>query len=190
MGRPRKEASKRELPATSPLEGWAPPRAEDLVPSVPVGNTSLKIEMIPAIATGRAQGLSVRACAGLPSVRVPEDRLEQWLRVGEAAALAEIPNIYALLYLEWLRGESQYETWALKHGHAAGINKRYTDKFIRWRLALMNRREYTPQSGATGTATGTLNGTPFELITPEEAARELDEKLNAFLEEAGEVSDE
>lgn len=136
--------------------------------------------VIVAVAKALARGCTRRQAAALAGVR--PNTLNTWVKRGHEETEEGKETILTALAFEVDRAEAHYQDELLRIGNLSSVDKRISDKFVRWRLAVGAPKEFTIPATAVGTAAQGL-GPAFELVTPEEAVGFLTEKLERFLAE-------
>lgn len=144
-------------------------------------------DVIASVAKALARGCTRRQAAALAGV-TSANLLTTWVKRG-LEELDEFENgkrtetsVLATLAFEVSRAEAHYQAELIDIGNKASVNKGLSDKWVRWRLAVAAPKDFTVPAASLGPASQGL-GPAFELVTPEEAATTLDEKLARFLEE-------
>ena len=126
------------------------------------------------------KGATRRMAAALAGTT--EVRLQGWLRRGRESIEAGKRSRYTELVQDVDRAEAEYQMGLVELATEAISDKSMNDKVLRWRLAVAAPKDFTVPREAPAAAGNGL-GPLFELVTPEEARKRLDEKLNRFLEE-------
>lgn len=173
MARPRKDPKLHPALPLDPLEGYAPCGTRG-------PTTTLKPRMIPVIAKALAAGKTRKVAAS--KAGTTDACLRQWLKRGEEQALQGKPTLYTRLLSEVQHAEAHFAD-KLDEIELKGLvdPRRFDMKHLRWRKALADPKYNTlpTQGSGENEASGALAA--FQLMTPEEAVRSVQAKLERFL---------
>lgn len=160
-----------ELP--DPLEGY------HFRPGRRGPRTTLTREMIPVIAQWLARTGVLRIAAA--KAGASEDTLGKWISRGRDAANRRKNSLYTELLI------ACEEAWAHRFAHLIELGERtvvdrhMNPRFITWLMSVTGPKHFTVQREQAAQA-GNVLGPAFEMVTPEQAAKALEEKARKFLE--------
>jgi hypothetical protein len=176
MARPKKDPSKVDPTPLNPLEGYAPCGTRG-----PITILEEKPKMIGVIARALASGKTRKDAAS--KAGTTDDCLRQWLKRGNEQALQGKATLYTKLLAEVNHAEAHWRDKLQEVELQGMVNPRRFDlKHARWRLAISDPKNFTQQRGPGEDEAG--HGlAAFQLMSPEEAVRSVEEKLLRFLKE-------
>lgn len=157
-----------EIP--DPLEGW------DWKGSRGPAST-LKEDMIPVIAKALAETGFKRVAAARAGVT--EDALSAWLARGAQQTKARKRSIYTRLLAACEAAFAHHATYLIRLGDRTVLDRHTNPRWLTWKLSVMGPTFRIPKEGPSGTGQGL--GPAFEIQSPQDAARSLEEKLAHFL---------
>lgn len=166
----RDEPEPAEVP--DPLAGW---RWDD---GKPGPSSSLTMEKARKICEAIASGATKREAAAAGDTT--EDCVDAWLERGRKTAAARKTSPYTRFLLVYEKAEAHYQRWARDLGHRTVLDKKTNPRFITWYLGLKDPKNFTARRESSSKQSGAL-GPAFEMVTPEAAAKSLEEKLRKFL---------
>ncbi|RJS19571.1 hypothetical protein DRW03_21300 [Corallococcus sp. H22C18031201] len=123
-----------------------------------------------------AAGHTLRDAAAL--VGTTDTVVQGWLTRGRDAVERNEESPYTAFLMEYQAAGAHFRH-VLEEAQQANIgNRAFNDKYVRWRLAVSDPKNFTipRQGGPTGT-----DGGAFDLISPEDAQKTLVDRLSRFL---------
>ena len=141
--------------------------------------TTLRPSMIPIIAEALARTGVKRIAAA--KAHTTEDCLGKWLKRGADAMARGKRSLYTQLLLACEEAWAHRYSYLIELGERTVTDRHCNPRFVTWLMGVTAPKTFTvPKEPAQGAVKSGL-GPAFELLTPEEAARSLDEKLSHFL---------
>ena len=111
-----------------------------------------------------------------------EGALGQWLQRGKTHADEGRTDDYTRLYVEVEYARTSFQRWLRKTGDKLAAGTKASTAWWKWRLIVSDQKNYGVQAGGTG-GTGAAG---FIALTPDDAVRIVEEKLQRFLREHAE----
>jgi len=161
-----------ELP--DPLDGW------HYRPGRRGPRTTLKREMIPTIAEWLARTGVKRIAAA--KAFTTEDCLSKWLTRGMDAVRRGKTSLYTELLAACEEAWAHRFGYLIELGERTVVDRHCNPRFITWLMSVTSPKQFTVPREPAAQAPGQGLGPAFEMVTPEDAARSLEEKARKFLE--------
>jgi hypothetical protein len=174
MARPKKNPRKEAPSPLDPLAGYQPCGTRG-----PITILEKRPRMIRDIAQALAEGSTRKVAAA--KAGTTDACLRQWLKRGEEQSLQGKTTLYTKLLVEVNHAEAHYAS-KLDEIERRGLvePRRYDMKHLRWRKALLDPKHNTlPSKSEDEQGAGALAA--FQLMSPEEAVRHVQAKLERFL---------
>ncbi|HYH96020.1 hypothetical protein [Hyalangium sp.] len=174
MARPKKDPKKADPTPLKPLEGYEPCGTRG-----PITNLEKKPRMIAVIARALASGKSRKDAAS--KAGTTDACLRQWMKRGDEQSLQGKETLYTKLLVEVNHAEAHFRGQLHEVEFRLLTDpRRYDSKHLRWRLAISDPKHFTQQAGDLESSSGIAS---FQLMSPEEAVRSVEEKMRRFLQE-------
>jgi hypothetical protein len=162
-----------ELP--DPLAGF------HLRPGTRGPSTRLTREMIPVIAEWLARTGIQRIAAA--KAGTTEDCLGKWLSRGRDAVARKRTSLYTELLSACEAAWAHRNGYLIELGERTVVDRHCNPRFLTWLMAVASPKQFTVPREPVAQAQGHGLGPAFELVSPEAAAKAIEEKLLRFLEE-------
>ncbi|MCY1080287.1 hypothetical protein [Archangium lansingense] len=158
--------------APDPLEGYEPTGLRG-------PRTSLTPEMVLTIAREIARTGVLRSAAA--KAGTTDDCLSQWLRRGKDAAARRKRSLYTQLYMEVEYARAHRRAYLINLGERSVTDRHMNPRFVTWLMAVTEPKEFTVPREPGAALPGNALGPAFEMVTPEQAMKSLEEKAAKFL---------
>ena len=158
--------------APDPLEGYEPTGLRG-------PRTSLTPDMVFVIAREIARTGVLRSAAARAGTT--DDCLGQWLRRGKDAAARRKRSLYTQLYMEVEAARAHRRGYLINLGERSVTDRHMNPRFVTWLMAVTEPKEFTVPREAAPVQQANGLGAAFEMVSPEEAAKSIEEKLRKFL---------
>jgi hypothetical protein len=142
--------------------------------------TSLRPEMIEVIAQWVARTGIKRVAAA--KAGTTEDCLDSWLKRGLDASRRRKASLYTELLAAVEAAWAHRAGYLVELGERTVTDRHMNPRFVTWLLAVTSPKHFTvPKEGGQAGGAARSLGPAFEMVSPSDAARSLEEKLAHFL---------